>query len=141
MITVSIYFKYLNEFLYSQNIAPVYLGALSDKDYIERIDGNKINTAGCFGLREVAFLAGHATATVTPCTGTMHIISAAADSPVIALYGPSDFRRWAPEKALVLKADLPCVPCGKLVCQNKAPLECMKAITPDKVIAALQQYI
>ncbi|TCL64740.1 heptosyltransferase-2 [Hydrogenispora ethanolica] len=113
----------LNASLNCQNVIPVYLGSKQDEAFVGAIDGNLINTAGYFSLREIALLARYATVSVTPCTGTMHII-ATAGTPLIALYGPTNPERWAPEHAVVLQAK-----------------ESMEDISVQMVMDALQPHI
>ncbi len=131
------YFAVLNEYLNKQGITPVYLGSNNDRDYIEAIQGNKINAAGYFNLREVAVLAQHAALSLTMCTGAMHVI-ATAKTPILAIYGPTSAERWAPTHATVLQADLLCVPCQHLGCANKTYKQCMVEVTPQKVIAKIE---
>lgn len=133
------YLAKLNYYLYQQGYPPVYLGAKGEYDYIESIQGPKINTAGAFTLREVAELARYAALSITPCTGTMHII-ATTQTPLLALYGPSDPKRWAPPHAVVLKADLDCIPCEGLTCRNGVYRACMQAIKPEQVIQCIEEH-
>lgn len=133
------YLAKLNYYLYQQGYPPVYLGAKGEYDYIESIQGPKINTAGAFTLREVAELARYAALSITPCTGTMHII-ATTQTPLLALYGPSDPKRWAPPHAVVLKADLDCIPCEGLTCRNGVYRACMHAIKPEQVIQCIEEH-
>lgn len=132
------YLGELNDYLSRQGRTPVYLGAKGEYDYIESIPGPKINTAGEFTLREVAELARYAALSITPCTGTMHII-ATAKTPLLALYGSSNSKRWAPPHAIVLKADLNCVPCESLSCSHDVYRACMEQIKPNQVIECIEQ--
>lgn len=73
-------------------------------------------------------------------TGPMHL-AAAVGTPVVALFGPSDPRRYGPRAAIehVLRVDLPCSPCGQVRlppvrCRGHVP-DCMDGITAASVIA------
>lgn len=132
------YFPELNEYLANRGHIPVYLGAKSEYNEIESIQGPRINAAGVFSLREVAELGRQALLTITPCTGTMHII-ATTGTPMLALYGSSNSKRWAPRHAVVLSSGLSCVPCEQIVCKNPIYKACMKELKPEQVIDCIEQ--
>jgi lipopolysaccharide heptosyltransferase II len=71
---------------------------------------------------------------VTNDTGPMHV-AAALGVPVVALFGPTDPKLTGPYGQLenVLRIELPCAPCFKSYCTWKNPMECLTAITPQKV--------
>lgn len=133
------YLAELNDYLYQRGHTPVYLGAKGEYDYIESIQGPKINSAGVFTLREVAELARYAALSITPCTGTMHII-ATTQTPLLVLYGSSNSKRWAPPHAVVLKAGLDCIPCESLTCRNAVYRACMQQIKPEQVIRCIEEH-
>lgn len=133
------YFTKLNEYLNKKNIIPVYLGSEQDKAYIENILGKKINVAGYFSLREVAVVAKQADLCISMCSGAMHIISTSA-APILALYGPTSPKRWAPDSACVLQADLSCIPCERLYCTHTVYKQCMRLITPQNVIESIEAH-
>lgn len=131
------YFSELNEYLNKQGITPIYLGSSSDREYIDTISGAKINAAGYFSLREVASVARYAALSLTMCTGAMHVI-ATASTPILAIYGPTSPKRWAPAHACVLQADLSCVPCQRLDCTNATYKQCMIRVMPQEVIEKIE---
>lgn len=71
---------------------------------------------------------------VTNDTGPMHV-AAALGKPVVAMFGPTEPRRTGPYGQVdqVLQHKLPCVPCMKDSCSYHQPLECLRALTPDRV--------
>jgi heptosyltransferase-2 len=79
---------------------------------------------------------------VTNDTGPRHI-GVAMDRPMVVLFGPSDIRftRFNLEKTtLVMRDDLPCMPCGRRVC----PLghhDCMKGLPPDVVFRHTERIL
>ena len=63
------------------------------------------------------------------------------DTPVVALFGPSDPARYGPRaiRERILRVDLPCSPCGQVRlppvrCRGHVP-DCMDGITVDAVVA------
>lgn len=77
---------------------------------------------------------------VTNDTGPRHY-AVAFDKPVVVLMGPTDPRHTNChlEKTVILREDLPCMPCHKKVCPIDHP--CMQEMTPDKVFRAVQQIM
>ncbi len=74
---------------------------------------------------------------ITGDTGPLHF-AAGAGVPTIALFGPSDPARWAPigSRHRILTGSLcPCGP-GRSVCQSAN--FCLAAISPEQVLATLQ---
>ncbi|MCE5194259.1 MAG: putative lipopolysaccharide heptosyltransferase III [Nitrospiraceae bacterium] len=70
----------------------------------------------------------------------MHI-AAAVGTPVLALFGPTDEKRWGPwhsSKHTVIKMDLKCMPCKKGSCEGIPLRDCMRAIKPLDVIKAIK---
>ncbi len=75
-------------------------------------------------------------------TGPMHV-AAALGRPVLALFGPTEPRRTGPYGQIdhVLQLELPCVPCLKPRCRFVRPLECLRALSPEVVLAALERRL
>lgn len=78
---------------------------------------------------------------ITGDTGPMHL-AAAVGTPIVAVFGPSDPRRYAPRGAAdrVIRVDLPCAPCNRIRlpparCTGHTP-QCLALVTPDRVLAA-----
>jgi ADP-heptose:LPS heptosyltransferase len=83
---------------------------------------------------------------VTGDTGPMHL-AAAVGTPVVALFGPADPRRYGPltDRKRVVRVDLPCSPCGlvrlpPVRCRGHVP-DCMDGITVEAVVAAVDDLI
>jgi ADP-heptose:LPS heptosyltransferase len=78
---------------------------------------------------------------ITGDTGPMHL-AAAVGTPIVAVFGPSDPRRYAPRGAhdRVIRVDLPCAPCNRIRlpparCRGHIP-DCLALVTPDRVFDA-----
>lgn len=133
--------KTFNACLNEKGIRPVYIGSKADQAYIEAIDGDKINAAGVFGLRELPLLAKEAAFALSMCTGPLHII-ATTDVPIIALYGPTEHHRWAPVTAVALQSVLDCSPCQRWVdCPKKIGERCMNEIKFERIRPIVDKYL
>lgn len=77
---------------------------------------------------------------VTNDTGPRHY-AVAFGKPVVVLMGPTDPRHTNChlDQTVILREDLPCMPCHKKVCPIDHP--CMIDMTPDKVFHAVQQIM
>jgi ADP-heptose:LPS heptosyltransferase len=62
-------------------------------------------------------------------------VAAALGKPVVALFGPTEPRRTGPYDQLqhVLQLELPCVPCLRSRCTYVKPMECLRALSPERV--------
>ena len=79
---------------------------------------------------------------ITNDSGPMHI-AAALQIPLIALFGPTDYREtspWKAQNAFLLSLNLPCAPCKKRTC----PLghhACMENLQASEVLAHASQIL
>lgn len=62
-------------------------------------------------------------------------IAAAVGTPTITIYGPSDWRDWAPpgDKNMVVFSDMPCSPCHQKGCDGQGKSLCLENIDVKKV--------
>jgi heptosyltransferase-3 len=115
-----------------------------DKKEIEKVkkiaDGLNVKiTEGKTTLRELAFLIKNAEFFIGVDTAAMHI-AAAVQTPVIALFGPSDEWSWYPWKVkhkLVL-GNCVCKLTRNFICDKSKLLPCMDSIKVDDVINAIK---
>jgi lipopolysaccharide heptosyltransferase II len=93
-----------------------------------------LNLAGQTSLPEMVEWIRLCAAMVTNDTGPMHV-AAALGKPLVALFGPTEPRRTGPYRRLdsVLQHPLPCAPCLADRCRLEQPIECLRAITPERV--------
>lgn len=105
-----------------------------------------IDTSGALDLPATAALLSRLTMLITGDTGPMHL-AASVGTPVIALFGPSDPRRYGPlaTRQQVLRVQLPCSPCGQVRlpperCRGHVP-DCMDGITVAAVVDAAQRWL
>ncbi len=102
--------------------------------------GDTVNLCGRLELMEMCFLISGADIFISGNTGPMHI-AAAVKTPLIALHGPTDQRKWGPVAtsagAMVIKSPLECSPCLSLGFEYQCGgNECLRSIEPGEVLAA-----
>ena len=116
------------------------LGAAEDMligETVARADSQRcLNLCGQTSLPEMVEWLRLSRLMITNDTGPMHV-AAALDTPLVALFGPTEPRRTGPYGQLdsVLRLDLPCSPCFGSYCAYEKPEECLKAISPAMVFA------
>lgn len=129
--------------LKAEGMNVVFTGGPQDKEVIadicRKVGGRVGNLAGKTSLKELAAFYQFADVLVTTDTGPMHI-SAAVDTPVVAIFGPTAPWRTGPygDNHLVLQCNLECSPCLKRNCDKK---ECMNRISVDEVLSATKKIL
>jgi ADP-heptose:LPS heptosyltransferase len=107
------------------------------------IPGRVFSAAGRYSVRENSALYGLMDVFITNDTGPMHI-AAAAGAKVAGIFGPGDFRRFAPSvpasRVRLVRKDVPgCrLPCYKYSCSDPV---CLTAISPHEVLAAAAELL
>ncbi|MEE9238286.1 MAG: glycosyltransferase family 9 protein, partial [Thermodesulfobacteriota bacterium] len=80
---------------------------------------------------------------ITLDTGILHI-GAATETPIIALFGPSDPDKYGPwrENISYIRTDSPvaCWPCNQNATCGGNNI-CMTSINPEKVVASIMEHI
>ncbi|QEL66359.1 heptosyltransferase III [Oryzomicrobium terrae] len=108
--------------------------------------GKAVSLAGQLSLKELAALTARARAFVGVDSAPMHI-AAAMGTPAVALFGPSGDKEWGPwpisgagqtvSHRVVASTRHPCRPCGIDGCGGGKVSDCLVALTPEAVFAAL----
>ena len=115
----------------------------SEKEPIEKITSlmttENINLGGATTLLDLASLYKKALIVITTDSGPMHL-AAAVETPVIALFGPTDPARTGPYGAghTIIRTDLPCSPCFLKKCSTK---KCMEDIAIEHVFAVVKEKL
>jgi heptosyltransferase-2 len=98
------------------------------------------------GLLTVAAVFERCDLMITGDTGPMHV-AAAVGLPIVAVFGPSDPRRYAPRGAhdRVVRIDLPCAPCNRIRlpparCTGRVP-DCLALLPADRVLDAAVEIL
>ena len=143
---IAIVHDYLNQRDEADYVKIIIFGG---KDEIELVDvilenmkESPINVVGKTSLRQTAALIEKCKIFISNDTGPMHI-AAAMGVPVVAIFGPTNFYRTSPfgKQHIIVKSDLPCVPCyrgGNAKCDE---IRCLKLISVDDVLNAVESLI
>lgn len=134
----------------------VYLGGSKEVDMVDSWPrGSRIyNAVGKTSLRQTMALIGACDCIVASDTGSLHI-ACALNRPVVSLFGPTDPNIWGPLQVpsrVLVDSQFDCLGCRKRRCPKLKGQECvssddrqgqpcMLAITPDKVILAIKEFI
>lgn len=134
------------ELVARRNATIVLTGADGDRALVARVRdllpaAHVVDAVGSADLMTVAALTARCDLMITGDTGPMHIAHAVG-TPIVAVFGPSDPRRYAPRGPLdrVISVDLPCAPCNRIRlpparCTGVTP-DCLALIEPDRVVEA-----
>ena len=124
----------------------VLTGAAVDRPMVEIIKSalpspRVVDLAGHLDLLTLAAIIERLDMLVTGDTGPMHM-AVAAGTAVVAVFGPSDPRRYAPRGPFdrVVRVDLPCSPCNRIRlpptrCVGHTP-DCLESVHVDDVSSA-----
>ena len=98
---------------------------------------SSIDLTGSTTVGLLPALLSRASLLITNDSGPMHI-AAAAGTAVVALFGPTSAVRTGPYGVghQVLTGNVPCRPCFSRTCHNTLPLECLRTVSPEEVLAA-----
>lgn len=133
------------------NVTLVLTGGSGDRPLVDLVKSQLgsvpvLDTSGALDLPATAALLSRLTMLITGDTGPMHL-AASVGTPVIALFGPSDPRRYGPLAIhqQVMRVQLPCSPCGQVRlpperCRGHVP-DCMDGITVAAVVDAAQRWL
>jgi lipopolysaccharide heptosyltransferase II len=133
------------------NVTLVLTGGAGDRPLVDEVKSQLgtapvVDTTATLDLPATAALLSRLTMFITGDTGPMHL-AASVGTPVVALFGPSDPRRYGPlaTHQQVLRVQLPCSPCGQVRmpperCRGHVP-DCMDGITVAAVVDAAQRWL
>jgi lipopolysaccharide heptosyltransferase II len=134
----------LCELLKHRDIRVVVTGTEKDLPQVNRLmkmlkDIKPINACGKTTVNQLACLIKKCVVYISADSSPLHI-AAAMNTPIVALFGPTDYRRHLPavKNCVVLKKDLPCSPCYKSKCKTK---KCMQGISPEEVLGAVEKLL
>ena len=119
----------------------VLIGGPGDRVEVAAVKGQMktpaIDLTGATTVGLLPALLSKASLLITNDSGPMHI-AAAVGAPIVALFGPTSALLTGPYGAghSVLTGNVSCRPCFSRTCSNVLPLECLRAVSPEQVLAA-----
>lgn len=134
------HFAQLAEKLFEQNIIPVFVGTNADKTAMDEIVAKSaippVDITGKTTLKQLALIIKNAKIVVAGDTGPMHL-AAALQTPVIALFGPTDPKRNGPygEEHIVLTTGRICHGCWQRKCPEGK--DCLSTIGVNEVFETI----
>lgn len=112
------------------------------EDISSRMRENVVNAAGKTSLKQTAALIQNCKIFISNDTGLMHI-AAAVGVPVVAIFGPTNSYRTSPygDSHVVVTSQLPCVPCYRGHGAKCEDIACLKQISVEKVMRAVERRL
>jgi ADP-heptose:LPS heptosyltransferase len=144
-------FRAIAERLIADRGASIVLtGTPADRDQIARVAAGlpheRVADLSAVSLLTTAAVIERLDLFVTGDTGPMHLAQA-LHVPTVAVFGPSDPRRYAPRglRDRVVRIDLPCSPCNRIRhpparCTGHTPA-CLSGIESAQVLAAIDETL
>ncbi|MCX5847536.1 MAG: glycosyltransferase family 9 protein [Deltaproteobacteria bacterium] len=107
-----------------------------------KCSGTVYNLAGRTTLAELAGVLSLGSFHIGVDSAAPHI-AAAVGTPTIIIYGPSDWRDWAPvgNQHRVVVPDMECVPCYKKGCDGSGLSQCLETLEVETVQKVIQEQI
>ncbi|HOE62969.1 MAG TPA: lipopolysaccharide heptosyltransferase II [Candidatus Sumerlaeota bacterium] len=122
----------------------VFSSVEKDRPLMEKIKGMCrrpiIDLVGKVPLKILPAFMEHLSLFITNDSGLMHV-AAAADIPIVAVFGSTDWQRTAPwsQKATLIRRQQDHEPCMKPTCSRD--FRCMNDISVDEVFNAAEKYL
>lgn len=129
----------------------VFTGSPQDRNMVQRAmrglpSSHVIDASGETSLLTVAAVLERLALFITGDTGPMHL-ARTVGTPIVAVFGPSDPRRYAPDGPLdrVIRVDLPCSPCNRIRnpparCTGRSP-DCLTSIDVARVLGGVDDVL
>jgi heptosyltransferase-3 len=127
-------------------ISTVIVGAPKEREesinIVNKCKGRIYNLTGRTTLDELAGVLSRSGLHVGVDSAAPHI-AAAVGTPTITIYGPSDWRDWAPpgEMHSVVTPNCDCAPCQQKGCDGTERSRCLEELEVNKVRRAIQDFL
>jgi len=127
-------------------VAVVIIGADNERKRAEKLadsgDGKVFNLAGKTSLAELAGILSLSRLHIGVDSAAPHI-AAAVSTATVTIYGPTDWRDWAPVGAhhRVVMTDKDCSPCHQKGCDGSEISKCLEELDVASVIEAVKEVL
>jgi len=127
-------------------IAAVIVGAPAERERAGELGnscaGKVYNLAGKTTLAELAGVLQRSRLHIGVDSAAPHI-AAAVGTPTVTLYGPSDWRFWAPpgERNRVVVPEMACAPCHLKGCEGSGVSRCLDTLPVERVQAVIREAL
>ena len=127
-------------------IAAVIVGAPAERERAGELGnscaGKVYNLAGKTTLAELAGVLQRSRLHIGVDSAAPHI-AAAVGTPTVTLYGPSDWRYWAPpgERNRVVVPEMACAPCHLKGCEGSGVSRCLDTLPVERVQAVIDEAL
>lgn len=127
-------------------MAAVIVGAAEEQLRADKLGaacrGKVYNLAGRTTLAELAGLLSLSRLHLGVDSAAPHI-AAAVGTPTLTIFGPSDWRDWAPvgDMHRVIVPERECVPCHRKGCDGKEISRCLDDLAPEKVQRGIAELL
>ncbi len=134
-------FRTIVQKMKSSNVHFVVIGGGEDRamgEYLRR-EERVLDLTGRTTIPEMVEWLRVCSVVITNDTGPMHA-AAAVNTPVVALFGPTDPRLTGPYLArgkVLHNQQLPCRPCFQRFCYHTGDRECLQGISPEEIVDAI----
>jgi ADP-heptose:LPS heptosyltransferase len=128
------------------HVASVIVGSAAERGRATGIaaacSGRVYNFAGSTSLADLAGLLQLSRLHIGVDSAAPHI-AAAVGTPTVTIYGPSDWRDWAPpgDRHRVVLAEGDCAPCHRKGCDNSDVSKCLEDFPVKKIKASLREAL
>ncbi|WP_145090908.1 lipopolysaccharide heptosyltransferase II [Sporomusa sp. KB1] len=138
------HFAQLANKLYEANLIPVITGSPNEQHLVQKIleqtNIPPVDISAKTSLKELAYILQNASAVVAGDTGPMHL-AVAMETPVVALFGPTDPKRNGPHGKghIILRPGHSCQNCWKRQCPDGK--DCLADIQVGQVFDAVMRLV
>ncbi|MCX7817586.1 MAG: glycosyltransferase family 9 protein, partial [Syntrophales bacterium] len=128
------------------NIQPILIGSREDEKRSKEIENvslnSVINLVGKTSLKELAALLNFAFLHIGIDSAATHI-AAAVGTPTITIFGPTDWRDWAPQgdQHRVIYEARDCVPCRRKGCNDSEQSLCLTNLSSQMVLSKIEEFL
>jgi lipopolysaccharide heptosyltransferase II len=139
-------FAHVAEFLFEKGLSSVAVATQSERGVLEKLretSGVPIEIFDDLTLPEITALASKAKIFVGNDSGIAHI-AAAVETPSVVIFGSSNINHWRPwtnARHEIVFEKMPCQPCAGYFCKEFGEPECIKNVSVENVIEAIEKVL